>query len=120
MTGLEIPSLLIFIGSLAAALTALGIIWNKLVRPLWRSIRRGEQIWESVNTIEPFQAEVREFMGEMRDFREFVSHELAYNSGSSVKDMTRDTKRLIEQHVSNPDLHRPFQVNVNTDNNQQQ
>ena len=121
MFGLELlPSIVVALGGVAGSLTALGVIWNKLVRPLWRSLRRGEEIWESVNTIEPFQAEVREFMQEMRDFRGFVNHELTYNSGSTVKDMTRDTKRLIEHHVNNPDLHRPVQVNVNTDNNHQQ
>lgn len=102
----------------AGTVTAVGVLWNKFVRPLWRGLRRGEQVWESVNTIEPFQDEVRTFMGEMRDFREFVSHELTYNSGSTVKDMARDTKQLIEQHVNNSDVHRPLQVNVNTDNYQ--
>ncbi|WP_328494100.1 hypothetical protein OHS59_16195 [Streptomyces sp. NBC_00414] len=114
MFGLELlPTILVALGGAAAAITAFGVIWNKVIRPLWRALRRGEQVWESVNTIEPFQAEVRDFM-------EFVRHELSYNSGSSVKDMTRETNRLIQEHTSNADLHRPVQVNVNTDNNRQQ
>jgi hypothetical protein len=101
----------------AAAVGAIAVIWHQLIKPLWRSLKRGEQVWESVNTIEPFQAEVREFMTEMREHRDFVAHELNYNSGSSVKDMTRATKEMVESHINNPDLHRPFQVNVNTNDN---
>jgi biopolymer transport protein ExbB/TolQ len=110
--------------SVAAAVAAIGVIWHQLIRPLWRSLKRGEQVWESVNTIEPFQAEVREFMVEMREHRDFVNHELNYNSGSSVKDMTRAgkeaadaAKAAIEHHINTPELHRPFQVNVNTNDN---
>lgn len=114
MFGLELlPAIVVALGGIAATLTAIGVIWNKAVRPLWRSVRRGEQIWESVNTIEPFQEEVREFM-------EFVRHELSYNSGSSVKDMTRETNRLIQDHTSNTDLHRTVQVNVHTPHNNNQ
>lgn len=114
MFGLElVPSILVALGGAAGALTALSVIWNHFVRPLWRGLRRGEEVWESVNTIEPFQAEVRDFM-------EFVRHELSFNSGSSVKDMTRETNRLIQEHTSNPDLHRPVQVNVHTPNSNQQ
>lgn len=39
----------------AGTVTAVGVLWNKFVRPLWRGLRRGEQVWESVNTIEPFK-----------------------------------------------------------------
>ena len=90
----------------AGAVAGIGVIWHQFIKPLYRSIKRGEEVWESVNTIEPFQAEVREFMAEMREHRNFVTHELNYNSGSSVKDMTRATKTLIEQHVNNAELHR--------------
>jgi hypothetical protein len=68
----------------AAGLTALGVIIQKGVRPLWRFVR-----W--------VRTEVRDEIARRKKIDEILERELTHNGGSSMKDHAAYTREQIDR-----------------------
>jgi hypothetical protein len=83
--------------SVAAAITALGVIC-KAIHIVYVRIRKMDEMYHELMQMPAHRAD-------MASFKEQTLHELNYNSGSSLKDMVRSTKTMLEDHVNDPDAH---------------
>lgn len=82
---------------IAAAITAVGVIC-KAAHIVYVRIRKMDEMYHEL-------MQMPEHRAEMAMFKEQTLHELNYNSGSSLKDMVRSTKQLLEDHINDPDAH---------------
>lgn len=87
------------LAQVAAGLAALGFFW-KVGQLGYRRLKKLDEMYHELMQMPAHRAE-------MTVFKDQTLHELNYNSGSSLKDMVRDTKTAIEDHISNADAHNP-------------
>lgn len=95
--------LLTNIGIIAGGLVGLGVIWQKGIRPLYRTLKRVEKVHSYI-------------LVELPEWQTKIDHglkQLYPNGGSSIKDVVDATSRdvselreMIATHVNNLDLHR--------------
>lgn len=84
---------------IAAGLAAAGFLF-KVMHLGYKRLKKLDEMYHELMQMPAHRAE-------MTVFKDQTLHELNYNSGSSLKDMVRDTKTAIEDHISNADAHNP-------------
>jgi hypothetical protein len=87
------PDVFAWLIAVSGALVALGVIWTKGVRPLWRFLRRVENVHTLI--IEDLPAFMQNTV-EWQANADNVLKQLQPNSGSSMFDRVK----RIEQHLS--------------------
>lgn len=85
----------IWLAAFAGGLTALGVIWTKGVRPLYRFFRRVEEVHSLITDDLPV----------FIDSTNSVLKQLQPNSGSSMFDRVARTEQLIMRHINNSEAH---------------
>jgi hypothetical protein len=84
----------LILGSLAGIVTSITLLWTKVIRPLWRFIKRVGVLTET--------------MSDLPEWCESVDLSLAQlhpNSGSSLRDDITVIRGLIEEHINDNSLH---------------
>ncbi|MBT2365236.1 hypothetical protein J7E88_07855 [Streptomyces sp. ISL-10] len=78
------------LGYTAGSITSLGVI-GMGIRWLYRFGQRVEQMHDNLT--------------EFPEFKAHVMHELSPNSGGSMKDQVTDLRRMVAEHIKDPDAH---------------
>lgn len=87
------PDIMAWLLGASGALIALGVIWTKGLRPVWRFLRRVEDVHHLItDELPPFMQNTREW----QTSTDAVLKQLQPNSGSSMFDRVK----RIEQHLS--------------------
>ncbi len=93
--------ILVIIGIVAGTVTSLAILWNKVIKPAGRSIRRGVEVYDIISSFPEWQDRVNQGLKELHP-----------NHGSSMKDnldrLSVDMpilRSMVEEHISNSELH---------------
>lgn len=93
--------LLTNIGVIAGAIIGIGVIWRLLIKPLYKLIRKMEQVHAIILEFPDWKHKVDEGLRELHP-----------NGGGSIKDTVNATqteiveiRQLVEDHLKDPNAH---------------
>lgn len=86
-------SITAMLGIIAGALLALGVI-GRFLHGIYKILRKVEQTNNIIHEFPEWQCKVEKAM-----------RELEPNTGHSLKDQVTDIQRLLQEHISNDDIH---------------
>lgn len=89
-----IVSIAIILAALAGIVTSTTLLWRKVVKPLWRTMKRLGKVADVVHELPEWCAQVDDVLQELRP-----------NHGGSIKDEVSFIKAMLEQHTADARLH---------------
>lgn len=106
--------ILTLIGLIAGAILGLGIIWTKGIKPIYRVLRKMEQVHDIILEFPEWKARVDTGLEQLYPNHGSSIHDKVMATNSAVTNLAQNVnalKGLVESHVDDQTIHRGITVN---------